>query len=177
MKTKIYATVVWLGMVVIGAMPTQAQDVREVPTSAATVNNPYAVGAQAFVEDADPAGNCDCQIVTLRDRRGVQTETGTPTFSPYSGWTKGYTTIETTADVLIVDVPSGTGWLVHTTPVGTVPLLPALTISEQVEVIYLRPGVRWESADLDGDGRDDLIGYLRHPSGYAEVIRNFRRGK
>lgn len=152
--------------------PALAQELRQVPPSPASVADPYAVSGQAFVEDVDVAGVCDCQVIALRDTAPVKSGAGAPRYSVYSGWTEGFTRVPTSPDLLIVDTPSGTGWLVHATPLQQVLWLPANLLSEWIEIVHLRPGVRWVAADLDNDSRDDLVGYAP-----GEVIRYFRRGK
>jgi hypothetical protein len=73
-------------------------------------------------------------------------------------------------DVLFYDRRSGFAFLVRAQrgPAWTVLLF------ECFESAQLRPGLTWTAADLDGDGRDDLIA---HDPVRAEVVRVFQRGE
>jgi len=123
---------------------------------------------QPFVEQADPGSLCpSCQVLLLKDSYAPTEPMNV--YSPVLA-----TKIKPSVDVLIVDTKTGNGLLVKTALYGYVPGgFSALGIFENIEWVLLREGVFWTTGDLDGDGRDDLVG---HDKRTGEVIRVYRRG-
>jgi hypothetical protein len=138
---------------------------------------PAADDPRPFVEVADLGSMCPaCQVLILSDVDVYQSQPGTPTFDPYKGeWSLGFRTTPSTGDVLIYDGSTGHTLFVETQRFGTgVSPFPATSILESAQWIMLREGMFWDKGDLDGDGRDDLIG---HDKRTGEIVRVFRRGR
>lgn len=73
-------------------------------------------------------------------------------------------------DFMIYDPASGSTLIVR----NDINPLDPLTILEAFQWTTLRPNMVWESVDLDGDGRSDLIGHDRRT---GQIIRQYQRGR
>jgi hypothetical protein len=114
--------------------------------------------AEPFVSQTDAGAAGDFQIVALATLK---------TFcNPYGGGSA--TAPKGVPDLLFYDRASGSALLVE--PDATAWLG---YVVETFRFVALRPGMTWTAADLDGDGRDDLIG---HHAASGDVVRVFRRG-
>ena len=122
-----------------------------------------------FVEQADPGALCPtCQVLLLKDAYAPPEH-----INPYSTDATP-AKMKPTADTAIYDGANGMLLLVKSTPYGYVPGgYSVIGVHENAEWIQLRANMFWAVGDIDGDGRDDLIG---HDKRTGEVVRVYRRG-
>ena len=136
-----------LGGVLLGAWPGAAQ-VRYAPPLATP---------QTFIAQVDQGARADVVWLSLRGRT-------------QHGGTKP------AEDLLIYDRVTGGAWLVRNYgPVygGTLPTVPVV-LAEASCAIPLRAGLTsLIASDIDGDGRDDLVGY---DAATGVVVRYYQRG-
>lgn len=152
MKTTMFA----LPLMLVLSTSTFAQDTRTAPAK----NDP-----RPFVEQADPGAFGNFQIIRLKGLRMQVNPYATP--GPKGNC---FAEEKTVNDFAIYD-PSTGSLLLATADLATLGMMP--TIATDYQLVQIRPNLVLTAIELDGDGRDDMIGHDRLT---GEVVRFYRRG-